>query len=294
VSTLARVVLAALGAVAAAIVVLNLALQVDAWRAHRREGEACPFDDEEPLPPPARAFAAVRLFVTECAACMLLVAAAPFALRRRRPRPSRDARRPVVLVAGRAQRGAGLGRLATRLRRDGWTHVEAVGCGGVDADLERCARRLADAVEAVRRAAGAERVDVVAHGLGGLVTRVLLATAAGRASVARVVTLGAPHQGTEAPRCVGGPRTRALRPGSPLLVRLAADAARPAGVDCTAIYSTDDAVVLPAGNGYWAGAFNIVVRGVGHATLLFSRRVYALLHENLAAEAEPARGAAPG
>ena len=84
-----------------------------------------------------------------------------------------------------------------------------------------------------------------------------------------------------------------MRPGSPFLCQLIADDAVPGLTDCTSIYSADDALVVPATNAYYPGAYNIEVRGLGHMSLLFSRRVYELVRENLAAELPPRRVVAP-
>lgn len=61
-------------------------------------------------------------------------------------------------------------------------------------------------------------------------------------------------------------------------------------VDCTSIYSTDDALV-PAVAAHYPGATNIEVRGLGHMSLLFSARVYDLVREHLASA--PAATACP-
>jgi hypothetical protein len=82
-----------------------------------------------------------------------------------------------------------------------------------------------------------------------------------------------------------------------VLGRLAERDVVPELVECVSIYSADDAIVVPAANAYYPGALNIEVRGLGHLSLLFSRRVYQLVRENLAAapasEADGARRRAP-
>src|SRR2546428_12280959 len=83
-----------------------------------------------------------------------------------------------------------------------------------------------------------------------------------------------------------------MRPASPLLACLAADDPVPRLVDCISIYSADDAVVVPASRAYYPGAVNIDVPGLGHLSLLFSHRLYALARENLAPQRAPAPPAA--
>jgi pimeloyl-ACP methyl ester carboxylesterase len=270
-----RLVMVALLVVVAGGVALNAVLYHAARRVRRREQAACPFDDDDPLPWPARVLAALRHFGGECAATVFVFLTVPLgwgggAI-------DAAAGRPVLLVGGWLAPPAAFRWLARRLRRDGW-HPIVVRFRLSGDDVESAAAGLAAAVEHVRREAGVGGVDVVAHGAGGLVVRAHV-RATGRASgVARLLTLGTPHQGS------GAWPSRHLRPGSPLLARLAEDDPVPAQVETVAIYSRDDALVVPTTRAYYPGAFNIELGGVGHVSLLFSGRVYALVRENLAAE----------
>jgi len=293
VAPLARVGLLLVLGVVAASAFFNLCAYAGAARHRRRHPPACAADEEERGPWPARA----RAFALECAATALLALATPLALRRRRVRPldAGDPRPPVVLLHGYAQHAANFTWLARRLRRDGWRHLYLVAHTPVGGDIERSAHRLGEALDRLRRATGASRVDIVAHSMGGLVARACIRARGHASGVGRLITLGTPHQGTEIfPRFRLDPMVAQMRPGSPLLARLAADDPVPRLVDCISIYSADDAVVVPASRAYYPGAFNIEVRGLGHLSLLFSRRVYALVRENLAAERAPAPAAAAG
>jgi pimeloyl-ACP methyl ester carboxylesterase len=251
----------------------------------RRHPPACPFaDDDPPAPGPARALRWVRAFGGECAAAALLTASVPLALRRPRVHPiALDGRRPVIFVHGYAQHAANFVCLARRLRRDGWPHLYSVNHLSAVSTIERNASRLDGWIDRVLDESGATEIDLVAHSMGGLVARACIAARAGR-GVARLITLGTPHQGTEAFRWLARDPAE-MRAGSPLLHRLAARDDVPSLVDCTSIYSAHDALVVPPGNAYYPGAFNIEVQALGHMSLLFSRRVYELVRENLVAEA---------
>jgi triacylglycerol esterase/lipase EstA (alpha/beta hydrolase family) len=226
----------------------------------------------------------------------LLGLVTPLALRRRRVRPLGPGDPPpVVLLHGWGQHPANFVWLARRLRRDGWRHVYTLAHVPVGGDIEHSAHRLGVAVDRIRRATGATEVDIIAHSMGGLVARASIRARGPACGVGRLITLGTPHQGTaifgrlRVDRMVGQ-----MRPDSPLLGRLAADDPVPRLVDCVSIYSADDAVVVPPERAYYAGAFNIEVRGLGHLSLLFSPRVYALVRENLAAARAAAAATAEG
>ena len=297
VTTLLRACGALAVAVAAGSVLFNALAYLGAAIHHRRHPPACAFTMDDDAPWPARARRALSAFAGECLVTALLVFTFPFSLRRLRVAPFDDRvhRRPVVFLHGYAQHSANFLWLARRLRRDGWLHLYSVRHTAAWGDIERSGERLRSALDRIVRDSGAPAVDIVAHSMGGLVARAGL-RAGGAPPVGRLITLGTPHQGTAAVRWLGrDPMIAQMRTGSTLVRGLAADDPVPSRTDVTAIYSIDDALVIPARNGYYPGAFNIEVRGLGHASLLFSRRIYGLVRENLAADAPaPVAAAGPG
>jgi pimeloyl-ACP methyl ester carboxylesterase len=272
--------------VVVASLVFNAAAYAGAARSRRRRADACPLDDEPPVPWPARAIAWSRALLYESAATAFVSLALPLGLRRLRVHPvdAADPRRPVVLVHGYAQHSANFLWLVRRLRRDGWVHVHTVGYAALGGDIARSGQRLAALIDRIRRDSGAPEVDIVAHSMGGLVARACIRTLGARGGVGRLVTLGTPHQGSEAfPRLGVDRMARQMRPGSSLLRELSTDDPVPGRVECTSIYSDDDALVVPPENAYYQGALNVRLVGIGHLSLLFSRRVYELVRENLGA-----------
>ncbi len=274
----------------AACVLFNVLAYVGAARDRRRQPRRAPDEDEPPAA--ARAGAALVAFVAECGATVVLMLVTPLRVRRPR-RGAAPERRPILLLHGYAQHPANFLWIARRLRRDGWSHVYTLRHAPMFGDIERSAARLGAAIDRIRDATGAPAVDVVAHSMGGLVARAYVRARGTACGIARLVTLGTPHQGTHVfRRLAHDPMLVQMRPDSPLLKRLASDDPVPALVECVAIYSTGDAVVVPPHNGYYKGAFNIEVAGTGHMTMLFSRRIYGLVRENLEAPLEAARAPA--
>ncbi len=168
-----------------------------------------------------------------------------------------------------------------RLRRDGWPHAVGLNYRTVYGDLRHAACRLRDAVEAVCRESGAERVVLIGHGMGGLVCRAYLRHEGGISRTAQVVTLGSPHQGSKIFALSTDPMAQDMRDGSAFLQALEEGDAIPEAVDFTAIYASFDALVVPASHAQYSGAANIEVEGTGHIGLLWSDRVYTLIRENL-------------
>ena len=288
----ARVAVIALLVAVASCVLFNVLAYAGAARDRRRQPKRMP-DEDEPSAV-ARAASAVGAFVTECGATIALMLSTPLGFERRpRARDAAPERRPILLLHGYAQHPANFLSLTRRLRRDGWTHVYTLRHAPMFGDIERSAARLGDAVGRIRAATGAEAVDVIAHSMGGLVARAYVRERGAACGIARLVTLGTPHQGTQVfRRLAHDPMLVQMRPDSPLLTRLAGDDPVPTLVECIAIYSTGDAVVVPPHNGYYKGAFNIEVAGTGHMAMLFSRRIYELVRENLEAPLDATRAAA--
>jgi len=271
--------------VVVAIVVVETALHVAAVRAERRRADACPFDDpDEHL----RSGDVLVLVASECVLALVALATTPFAWLRARHAGDGGGRLVVVQAPG-ALAGAAT-PLVRRLRADGHRPLLlAPPWRGVEPTLAWLTVRLA----AARHASG-EPLDVVALGRAGLYVRALIARHGRRAGIARLLTVGTPHGGTEAGRWAPLDWLLACaRPGSSL-VATGLDAGALAGVrECLAFASEHDALVEPPDAAYWPGAFNVRVRELGHLGLVASPRIYELVRENLL-EADAAAPAGAG
>jgi triacylglycerol lipase len=161
--------------------------------------------------------------------------------------PGQEARVPVVLVPGWSDDAHQLEVLRGRFLAAGWpdgsvvalTFDDPVGSNRTNAE------RLRLAVEDLRSRTGAERVDVVAHSMGGLATRYYLKSADG-GRVRRVVFLATPHRGTYAAYVAWGEGGREMSPGSEFLRGLNEPfRALPPGVEGITIRTPVDLHILP-------------------------------------------------
>jgi pimeloyl-ACP methyl ester carboxylesterase len=195
---------------------------------------------------------------------------------------------PVVLVHGFAGSSAGWFAVRRALRSDGRTVVQ-FDYAPWAASVDELADRLIDTVEHVLAATGESKVHLVGHSLGGVIIALALMRERLAGHVDLVVTLGSPFSGSPwagvLPLC---PLVRALRPGSPLLRRLAV-APAPEGVRWLAFASSLDAIV-PADRAIPANrqAARIMVDRAGHCGMLLDPEVIArivgatALHEDAA------------
>ena len=141
--------------------------------------------------------------------------------------------------------------------------------GSIDAMVTSLAARI----EEILRATGQEKIVVVAHSMGGLVTRAYMAQV-GAKRIARFITLGAPHQGTRmAAMGLFECATQMQYQGAWLETLADMEAANPPGIPTLSIYTLNDDLVYPPESGVLAWAENVPVSAVGHVGLMFSEPV---------------------
>lgn len=148
--------------------------------------------------------ALLALLVVAIAVVVFLVFA-----RRRRRRAAAHGTLPVVLVHGLFGFDEfGIGGMKLRYFRGVVAHLESLGCRAYvvrlpgAASVPERARVLADKIEALPH----DRVDIIAHSLGGLDARYALAHLGLARKVRSLVTIGTPHRGTPlADLAVDGP-----------------------------------------------------------------------------------------
>lgn len=128
----------------------------------------------------------------------------------------------------------------------------------------------------VRMAAATGRPPVlVGHSMGGLAIRAWLRAAGDDRRVARIVTLGSPHQGTWLGRFGRRGNGVQMRCGSDWLCALAASESPQRRALFVCWYSNCDNIVFPASVATLEGADNRFADGVPHVALAFDRRVRA-------------------
>lgn len=186
------------------------------------------------------------------------------------------ARTPVLLVHGLIDNRSTFAIMRRHLRRRGFTTVCSWNYSPFLTDVARGARDLGKHIERICRETGHDQVHIVGHSLGGLMARYYVQRQGGDRRVATLVTIGTPHRGSALANIAPTALIRQLRPGSPVIRELEQPA--PAlTTRITAIYSDMDQLVLPSPAGRCdhpdLHARNVLVRGVGHMSLLIHRTV---------------------
>jgi triacylglycerol esterase/lipase EstA (alpha/beta hydrolase family) len=159
----------------------------------------------------------------------------------------------------------------------------------IGGDIDGYVPLVQRAAEELCAAAGAAKVVLVAHSMGGLVARAWLrAHGAGRA--ARIITLGTPHHGTSLAGLAPGANALQMRrvagkqpgPGE-WLQALAAGEDMQTRALITSIYTHHDNIIAPQTSSHLPGARNLEFGGIGHVALGSNPRILAAVMREIGA-----------
>ena len=197
----------------------------------------------------------------------------PHALRRRgcetvRYVAERNARYPVLLVHGYAATECVWTPLRRALVQAGFGHIISLNYNSFAADPAAVSAELTHQALETLAAAGAPRIHMVGHSLGGLIVRCALASSAPLSSrTASAVTIASPHRGAWLARLAPGRFAPLMHQGG-CPARPEIDA--PAPARWLAYYADRDRVVPPASarlDDPRYGAANVLIPGCGHLTI---------------------------
>lgn len=267
-----------------AVVLVRLAITANNFLLSRRHGSATPAAHR------LTAAGKLRVLLAEFRATMLT---SSWHMLRHRPAPflaPGSAALPVLLVHGYGCNGGYWHALRALLRAEGISH-DAVDLEPVTAAIDDYADQVEAGVRQLLAATGATRVVIVAHSMGGLVTRAWLRRhgAAAEARVARVITLGTPHFGTALAALGIGANAAQMRRGAPWLAQLERDD-RARRALFTSIWTWHDNIIAPQSSCQLPGARNVALAGIGHVALGSHPQVLrTILDEILTASAPSAR-----
>ena len=197
-----------------------------------------------------------------------------------------DGHRPIVLVHGLAGHPGNFLALRQYLAMKGRRRVYALDFGSAES-LDLMAAMLRDFIAAVVERNGldeAARLDIIAHSMGGLVTRLAIQAPATVRRVACVITLASPHSGTYTARLGGTRPTTELRPESAVVQRLAHQlpwSDHPELPRLVALWSASDLIVLPGEGGQVPGAENVELPGYTHYSYFLNPDAWRLIHRLL-------------
>lgn len=188
---------------------------------------------------------------------------------------------PVVLVHG-FMCNAGYWRpMRTALAAAGITNVWAINLEPLNGNIERLADQLAARVEDICSKTGAEKVALVGHSMGGLVSRTFARRPEGQTRVAQIISMGSPYHGTIHSVFSNARNARQMRINNDWLNELNMEEEHPAAVPITSLFSYHDNIVSPQDSPMLKHAENIGFAGIGHLGMSFSKEFQQKLVEKL-------------
>jgi triacylglycerol lipase len=189
--------------------------------------------------------------------------------------PRRTEKLPVMLVHGYRCNSGLWWWMIVRLRAAGFA-AEAIDLEPALVSIDRFAEQLHHAIEAYLPDTGARKLRLVTHSMGGLVARAYLQRY-GSHRVDKVITLACGHHGTRIAYLGLGKNAREMEPRSAWLAGLP----EPAPVPVVTVWTAQDNFIAPQTSSRLSGAQEIVLSAMGHLTLLFSRRVFDIVVDEL-------------
>jgi pimeloyl-ACP methyl ester carboxylesterase len=154
-------------------------------------------------------------------------------------------------------------------------HCEAVSLEPVFGSIEDYVELIGAEISALYERSGRRSIVLVAHSMGALAARHYLERT-GDHRIARLICVGAPHQGTLAASLGRSHNTRQIRRDSLWLTHLNGLFNYPRE-RIVSIYSVDDDIVFPWSTCVLEGADNRRLFGIGHVSLLYHPQVHELI-----------------
>ncbi|UCD85463.1 MAG: alpha/beta fold hydrolase [Deltaproteobacteria bacterium] len=195
-------------------------------------------------------------------------------------------RNPVLMIHGYSQNASNYWLMWFRLRRDGWSHLHTITLTPPLASITVLSQKVKAKVDEILDKTGAKKVDIVAHSMGGLVSRYYIKRLDGDRKVSRLITLASPLAGTYTAYLGLGSCAREMCPGSKFLKDLDFRPEEFPRLSQAAIYSAIDELVIPHHSAATGNKeIDIFLPYIGHAAFVYSRKVYEKVRERLKAKA---------
>lgn len=213
--------------------------------------------------------------------------AQPFAASFPEPPLMRDPARPAVLLVHGYVCNRAVWRPLLASGQLAHCNVATVNLQPVFGSIDGYADLVATAVKRLRAASGAAQVVLIGHSMGGIAIRAYLRRH-GADAVARVITIGSPHDGTVLGKLGQGVNARQMARGSDYMRALAAALTPALRAKFVCLATRDDNLILPRASALLPGARHVVFDRVGHLALIEDARVWQTLAQ-LVTEPETTR-----
>lgn len=202
------------------------------------------------------------------------------------PRKAPDSRPPILFVHGWSSGSHAFMLIAGYLKRKGFKNLYRMTYRPILADSARLAQKVADRINEVLKETRAERINIIAHSMGGVLIRYAIKNLDLEDRVNMLISIGGPHRGTRVAALMPyGRNTLELLYKSDFMEDLAAGGLTPSDIKYVSIYSAFDNFVVPQESANLGeGANNYKLPFHGHLRMLYSYKVNRIILKELMAE----------
>lgn len=211
-------------------------------------------------------------FVSAIALCITATALAPAAM----------AKEPILFVHGWSESSSVWKTMIANFEKDGYAKSElsAYSYNSNTSNKTLAETEVKSRVEALKKATGAAKVDIIAHSMGSLNTRWYIKfVSGGEANVDDWVSLGGPNHGTDTANFCFSAACVEMRIGSTFLSELNAGDETPGVVSYGTWWSPCDSIINPDSSVALSGATNTKTACISHTDLMNDATVYGQVRE---------------
>jgi len=188
---------------------------------------------------------------------------------------------PILFVHGFSGSASNWSTMIGRFEKDGWpkSYLRAYSYNTSQSNKTDAEQNVKPEVEALLKATGAPKVDIIAHSMGSLNTRWYIKFLGGESKVDDWVSLGGPNHGTETANLCFTTSCVEMRIGSKFLGELNAGDETPGEVNYGTWWSPCDEFINPDSSVSLTGATNTKTACISHLSLLTDETVYSQVRE---------------
>ncbi|MGB7685631.1 MAG: lipase [Solirubrobacterales bacterium] len=188
---------------------------------------------------------------------------------------------PILFVHGWSSSASTWNTMKARFEKDGYpaSHLSAYSYNTSQSNKVSAEKEVKPRVEALLKATGATKVDIIAHSMGSLNSRWYVKFLGGESTVDEWVSLGGPNHGTNFAFFCFSTACVEMRPGSTFLNTLNAGDETPGAVNYGTWWSPCDEIINPDSSVPLTGAKNTETACISHSALTTNETVYNQVRE---------------
>ncbi len=189
---------------------------------------------------------------------------------------------PILFVHGWSENSSLWNTMISNFEKDGYpkSYLSAYSYNTSTSNKTLAETEVKSRVEALKKATGAAKVDIIAHSMGSLNSRWYIKfVSGGEANTDDWVSLGGPNHGTETANFCFSTACVEMRVGSKFLAELNAGDETPGAVNYGTWWSPCDEIINPDSSVALSGATNTKTACMSHTALTTDKTVYEQVRE---------------